>query len=225
MVFLYFRRIRRTSYSAALAVILKKYLKIHLMIILVLSTLGFGQDFELIEVEKIMEKDTIGDFPIYETYHLNDYCFAIGTDPRSNNQHDLRLFVFDPKSNLIYRSDGQADSMTFTLKFFKSKNKPNLHLIFAHSSNEYSWGNEVFRFENGQIEYLGLLDIATYDQFDVPWDISTFMEIHKNGQNLRFEFTKDTLILNPGGKKEKMVKSKNVLYLWDGQKMELINNR
>ncbi|NJB72921.1 hypothetical protein GGR42_003419 [Saonia flava] len=204
---------------------MKKYLKIYLTVFVFLPALGLGQDFELMEVERKAEKDTIGDFPIFETYHLDGYCFAIGTDPKNDSEYDLKMFVFNPSTDLVYKSPAQVESYTFSLKFFQSKTNSNLYLILAHASNEYSWGNEVFRFEKGRIDHLGLLDLATFDLKDEPWDIASYTEIYKNGQNLLFEFNKDTLIFNPGGRKEKMVESKNVHYLWDGQKMELKNNR
>ena len=195
------------------------------MVCVLLPGFGLGQNFELIEIEREAKKDTIGDFPIYETYHLDGFCFAIGTDPKNNSEYDLKMFVFDPNTNLIYKSPPQIESYTFSLNFFQSKTNSNSYLILAHASNEYSWGNEVFRFEDKRIERLGLLDIATFDRLDVPWDVSAFTEIYGDGQILRFQFTKDTLVFNPGGRKEKIIESKNVYYLWDGNKMELKNNR
>jgi len=187
--------------------------------------IGYGQDFELIEVKGNMARDTIGIYPTFENYQFQEFCFVIGTDPESENKYDLRLLVFDSDTNLIYKSDGQADSVTFTLNFFQSKTDPNLSLILAHSSNEYSWGNDVFRFKADQIEHLGLLDVAKLEQYDEPWDISTYTKIYKNGKNLRFEFETDSIVFNPGGRKENILLSADIYYIWDGQKLELKNNR
>ena len=83
----------------------------------------------------------------------------------------------------------------------------------------------MFRCESGRIKHLGLLDVAKFEQYDEPWDISTYTEIYENGQNLRFEFKTDTIVFNPGGRKENLLQSKDVHYIWDGQKLELKNNR
>ncbi|WP_136468277.1 hypothetical protein [Flagellimonas onchidii] len=204
---------------------MKNLIIIYFSLFLVLPLFGFGQDFELIEVKRNIEQDTIKIYPIFENYQLGDYCFAIGHDPKSVDKFGLKLLVFDKNANLIFKSDAQEDNMTFTLKFFESKVNPNEILIFGHQSNEYSWGNQVYRFEKGRIKYLGLLDIATHDQFDVPWDISTHTEIRKVGKNLRFDFVKDTLVFNPGGRKESLVESEKIYYLWDGEKMVSKNNQ
>lgn len=205
---------------------MKKIITKYLTFFFFLPLVSYGQDYEPIKVKSNTSKDTIGRYDIHEYYEYEKYRFAVGSEIEGKDKYLVKIFVFHENGNLIYKSDGQADSMIFDLKFYRSKHNPNIHLIFGHMGNEYSWGNEVFSFANGEIKHLGLIDIATNDPMEeVYWDIAPYTRIYEYGKKLRFEFTKDTIVFNPGGRNEKLLESKRIQYWWNGQKMELKNNR
>ena len=204
-----------------------KKVRLLLSIILTFSIFPiFGQDFEIVKSESIVHKLKIDSFKIVETYTLDNFDYYVGWYENANQKdYGLRLYVYNPNGSLIYKSNSFMDSYTHSLTFFKSDKHPEQTIILGHSSNEYSWGNEVYLLENGKFNHIGLLDVGTFDSMDMPWDISSHTQIWSKSDGLRFTFSYDSLTYNPGGKNERILKKEQIEYKYeDGQLKEKIKN-
>ena len=187
---------------------------------------SFGQDFEIVESDSIVDKLKIDSLKTVETYTLDNFDYYVGWYENANQiDYGLRLYVYDPSGNLIYRSNSFMDSYTHSLTFFKSDKNPDQTIILGHSSNEYSWGNEVYSLTNGKFNHIGLLDLGTIDSMDMPWDISNYTQIWTESDGLRFTFSYDSLIYNPGGKNDQILTKEQIEYQYkNGQLREKIKN-
>jgi hypothetical protein len=186
----------------------------------------FGQDFRIVKSDSIVDKAKIDSVKIVETYTFDNYDYYVGWHENSNQKdYGLRLFVFNPNGNLIYKSNSFMDSYTHSLTFFKSDKNPEQTIILGHSSNEYSWGNEVYLLEDGKFNHIGLLDVGTFDSMDMSWDISSYTSIWTETNGLKFTFSYDSLTYNPGGKNERILKKEQIEYQYEeGQLKEKIKN-
>jgi hypothetical protein len=202
---------------------MSKFLLSILLTLLNFST--FGQDYKIISPDSIKNKLEIDSLTIVKTYTLDDFNYYVGWFEDGNSENSgLKLYVFNPNGDLIFRSNSFMDSYTHDLTFFKSERQLEQTIILGHSSNEYSWGNEVYILKTGQLIYVGLLDVATFDLMDVAWDISKYTQIWSDSEELRFTFSYDTLIYNPGGKNEKVLSNGQIEYLYQkGQLKEKLN--
>jgi len=204
-----------------------KKVRLLLSIILTFSIFPtFGQDFEIVKSDSIVDKLKIDSFKIVETYTLDNFDYYVGWYENENQKdYGLRLYVYNPNGNLIYKSNSFMDSYTHSLTFFKSVKHPEQTIILGHSSNEYSWGNEVYLLENENFNHIGLLDVGTFDSMDMPWDISSYTNIWNETYGLKFTFNYDSLTYNPGGKNERILKKEHIEYKYeDGQLKEKIKN-
>ena len=176
--------------------------------------------------DSIVDKVKIDSVKLVKTYTLDDFEYYVGWYENENQKdYGLRLYVFNPKEDLIYKSNSFMDSYTHDLTFFKSDKSPDQTIILGHSSNEYSWGNEVYLLKNGKLNHIGLLDIGTYDSFDEPWDISKHTQIWTEPEGLRFTFSYDSLTYNPGGEKQRILTKGQIEYQYlNGQLKEKIKN-
>ena len=200
-----------------------------LIIIIILTFLifpTFGQDFAIVKSDSIVEKVEIDSVKIVETYTLDNFDYYVSWYENSNQKdYGLRLYVFNPNGNLIYKSNSFMDSYTHSLTFFKSGKNPEQTIILGHSSNEYSWGNEVYLLKDGKLNHIGLLDVGTFDSMDMPWDISDNTEIWTVTNGLRFTFSYDSLTFNPGGKNERILTKEQIEYEYkNGRLKEIIKN-
>jgi hypothetical protein len=185
---------------------------------------SFGQDFTAVKSDSITNKVKIDSVKIVQSYTLDNFDYYVGWYKRisSNKELGLRLYVFNPNGELIYKSNIFQDSYTHSLTFFKSEINPKQTIILGHSSNEYSWGNEVYLLEDAKLYHLGLLDVGTFDSMDMPWDISSLTEIWTLKDGLRFTFSCDSLTYNPGGRNERILTKEQIEYKYEGR--QLIEN-
>ena len=202
-------------------------MRLFILIILIFSIFpSFGQDFRIVKSDSIVDKVKIDSVKVVETYTLDNFDYYIGWYENSNQKdYGLRLFVFNPNGKLIYKSNSFMDSYTHSLTFFKSDKNPKQNIILGHSSNEYSWGNEVYLLEDGEFIHIGLLDVGTFDSMDMPWDISNYTCIWAELDGLRFTFNYDSLTYNPGGKNERKLTKEQIEYHYENGKLrEQIKN-
>lgn len=202
-------------------------MRLFILIILTLPIFPtLGQDFEIVKSDSIVEKVKIDSVKIVDTYTFDNFdYYVVWYENSKQKNYGLRLFVFNPNGNLIYKSNSFMDSFTHNLTFFKSDRNTKETIVLGHSSNEYSWGNEVYLLVDRKFNHIGLLDIGTFDSLDMPWDISSYTQIWTESDGLKFTFDYDSLTYNPGGRNERILTKEQIEYQYEnGVLKEKIKN-
>lgn len=74
-----------------------------------------------------------------------------------------------------------------------------------------------------QICEVGRLNhVATYDFFDEPWDISEYTQIWTEQDKMRFTFSCDTLVYDPGGQKQQVLTKEQIEYQYQYGQLKTI---
>lgn len=171
------------------------------------------------------------DFDVHNSYrykHIKLLFGAFKSQLDELSEHDtepdsgLRLLVLDQNDKLIFRSKGQYDSNILKPKFYRLDDQSPI-IILAEIGNEYSWGNIIFSMDEKGVKEIGEIDLAGINtQLNEYADISKVTKIEKVGNNLIFRFDSDSVIVNPGGRNEKVVASKGYRYIYNGKDFKVV---
>jgi hypothetical protein len=172
------------------------------------------------------------DFNIYESYQYDNNfkllfgSYTVAGEPISKHEtpDDLgnRLIVLDKNNNQVFRSKGQMDSYILRPKFYKLDSKSPV-LILAEIGTEYSWGNIVFSLNKNGIKELGMIELAGINLERDDYDnIAEYIKIAKKGNTIHFQFEADSVIVDPGGRKEKVIAANQISYIYDGHEFKCI---
>lgn len=166
-------------------------------------------------------------FDIEASYHINSLYFLSGNYeypdgkivyPNTETDFGNRLLVLDKEHNIHFKSKGAGDVYLFEPHFYKN-NQSNKIYIVCQAAFEYYCGGDVFLLEKQKIKHLGTIDISGKD---METDLIDILQIHENKKETVFSFHADSLIFNPGGEKEALIKNKNLRYLYDGKTFEFV---
>lgn len=142
------------------------------------------------------------------------------SDQDSENDWGYRVFLLDMQNKIKFQSQGMGDTYLFEPHFYKNKKNGKL-IIICQLAFEYYFGGEAFVFEDGKIEYIGNLNIEYYN---IDYDekcLTDIVLIKEESNRLSFTFDTDSLILDPGGVDEEVVKNNNIQYVFENQKLRL----
>lgn len=166
-------------------------------------------------------------FDIEASYHINSLYFLTGyyeypdgkiVYPNTETDWGDRLLVVDKQRKIRFQSKGAGDVYLFEPHFYKNDHNDKIYIV-CQAAFEYYCGGDVFLLENQKIKSLGTIDISGKDMETSLIDI---LQIHENKKETVFTFHADSLIFNPGGEKEALIKNKNLRYVYDGKRFEFV---
>ena len=85
---------------------------------------------------------------------------------------------------------------------------------------EYYFGGDVFLLEDGEISFLGNIDI---DGPDSETPLTDIVQISENDETLNFHFKSDSLNFKPGNE-DVLIPNNNIHYSYNNEKW-LLNNK
>lgn len=187
---------------------------------------AFGQDYRIVFPDSINDRVKIEHFTNVNSYSLDGYNYYIGWyDDLIKKYPQLNFYVYNTSRERIFEVKNFGDSNTHDLTFFKSRENPGQTIILGHNSNEYSWGNEVYLLSDGALSVIGNLNVGTFDPLDWYGDISKYTQIWTRPDGLKFTFSYDSLVYDPGGLNQQILTKEQIEYEYqNGQLQEKIKN-
>ena len=129
-------------------------------------------------------------------------CRNPGVD--SPEDYGVRLYLIQDtaqKLSVLFESHGYMDSYYLRPSVFKIVGTNELTLILAEAGAEFSYGIGVYRLNNQQMRYLGILDVAVEGESN-PESAVPFIKIAEKQGALTFTFTKDVVMSDDEGNYE-----------------------
>jgi hypothetical protein len=145
-------------------------------------------------------------------FELDSFTLVSGYDPLfvdTINGWGDRLYVFDSKNELIYKSRGVGDPYLYEPHFYRNDANDKT-IIICQLAFEYYFGGDVFLFENGKINYIGNIGV---DGDDTETRLVDIVKIREAKDEITFTFDRDTVCYDPAGETE-MVESKGLNYTY-----------
>ncbi|MCL5245185.1 SH3 domain-containing protein [Cellulophaga sp. 20_2_10] len=174
--------------------------------------------------------DTISDitlkhFDAENVYKLDSQKIVTGNykpkngkiiEPDSEKDWGDRLILLNNKNEILFKSFGAGDVYLFEPHFYKN-NRTNKIVIVCQLAYEYCFGGEAFIYENGEISYIGLLDVDSDNDEKCLIDI---IEIQEVDDEIIFSFNSGNILLEPGSE-DILIKSKGVNYIYSNKELIL----
>ncbi len=166
-------------------------------------------------------------FDIEASYQINSLYFLTGyyeypdgemVYPNTETDFGDRLLVLDKQHKLRFQSKGAGDVYLFDPHFYKNAQNDKIYIV-CQAAFEYYCGGDVFLVENQKIKHLGTIDISGKD---METNLIDILQIHENSKETIFSFKADSVIFNPGGEKEDLIKNTNLHYRYDGKRLEFV---
>lgn len=168
----------------------------------------------------------IDGFNVYQSHQIQNNKIVAGyynpvddqiTNPDSEKDYGARLLFLNDKNEIKYKSKGIGDLYLYKPYFYKNDENDKI-VIVSHLAYEYFFGGDAFLIENGEIEYIGNIDIeGIFDKTNLI-DILTINET-KNG--LVFSFNSDSITYKPGSE-DIILKNNNIRYQYYNKVFKLI---
>lgn len=157
----------------------------------------------------------IGDRKLVEgQYEVLDGSKYKGGDTKDDNGH--RLLWLDENNKILWKSEGQGDVYVYEPNFFTNKVNNDI-LVFARLGYEYNMGGDLYLIKNGNIKFLGNMDIEPNTEEKSTVDV---MKISQKGEQYKVTFDYDSLIVNPASGYPKPFKNEGTHYIYDGKKLK-----
>lgn len=188
-------------------------------------------------VSKVSDSITYGEFKpnVITDYQLDGYqvddafefetffvlsAYAEGDLETSENPVNWgdRLMLIKNKS-ILFESKPVGDVYLYEPHFYgNSKNARTI--IICQLAYEYYFGGDVFLLEDGEISFLGNIDI---DGPDSETPLTDIVQISENDETLNFHFKSDSLNFKPGNE-DVLIPNNNIHYSYNNEKW-LLNNK
>ena len=165
-------------------------------------------------------------FSVEQVFEINNLKIASGyytsldgkmVSPDTEKEWGDRLVLLDENNKILFQSKGVGDVYAFEPHFYKNPQFDKT-IIICQLASEFPFGGDVFILENGNIKYIGMLDIESTEE--EKW-LTNMVEIQEIGNRIEFTFQSNQLILNPGGENEKRIKNNNLKYVYENNKLFL----
>ncbi|WP_300666432.1 hypothetical protein [Fluviicola sp.] len=170
---------------------------------------------------------TLKGFDVEASYQINSLYFLTGNYeypdgkivyPNTETDWGDRLLVIDKQHKIRFQSKGTGDLYLFEPHFYKNAQNDKIFIV-CQAAFEYYCGGDVFLFEKQKIQFLGTIDVSGKDMETSLIDI---VQINENKKETVFSFNTDSLIFNPGGEKEALIKNNNLRYSYDGKRFKFV---
>lgn len=183
-------------------------------------------------VPKALKDVKIKGFDVQKAYEMDGYKIVSGYYEPVNGKIRLpdtdkdwgdRLLLVDSRNEIIYRSPGAGDAYLYIPHFYKNDSNDKI-IVICQLAFEYYFGGDVFELEKGKVKFLGNLNIEVYDP-DMEKFLADNIIIREKSQDLFFDFDADSLVLDPGGQKEEVIKNDSIRYVFDRKTSRLYEKR
>ncbi len=138
----------------------------------------------------------------------------------SENDWGYRLFLLNDKDEVLYQSQGVGDVYLFEPHFYKNEEN-NKVIIICQLAFEYCFGGDVFIFEKGKVQYIGRIDVESFNRENQDVCLTDVVVINEDNNRLTFKFDSDSLIINPGGIDEEIKFNDGFQYIFENQEFKL----
>ncbi|MFV0305036.1 MAG: hypothetical protein ACK5IC_06115 [Moheibacter sp.] len=179
--------------------------------------------------DSLSENIKIDSFDLRKAYKIDKLKIIIGSftnekidfskEEKLDDYGGVRLLTLNQKNEMTYKSKGGGDIYLFEPHFYKNDHN-NKVLIICQLAFEYFCGGKAFLIENNKIKRIGTLDIESNDMEISLTDIIEIKEEEKN--KIIFDFKSDSLLIEPGGGNEKLIKNSGIKYIYEKNKLTLI---
>lgn len=131
-----------------------------------------------------------------------------------------RLFLLSDREEVLYKSVGVGDVYLFEPHFYKN-GKNNKVVIICQLAFEYFFGGEVFLLENGKVQYIGNLNVESFNKANEDECLTDIVLVNEGNNQLSFKFNSDSLIINPGSIDEEINFNDDLQYVFENQEFRL----
>lgn len=146
--------------------------------------------------------NTLSDFKlvgydIEKAYKLGSKIIVTGydkkTNPDANEDWGDQLLLLNTKNEILFKSKGVGDVYLFEPHFYKNETNDKI-IIVCQLAYEYFFGGEAFLYENGQVEYIGNIDIeGKYEQTN----LIDILQLNERNNEIFFTFNSDSITYKP----------------------------
>ncbi len=169
-----------------------------------------------IDVSAAFELDGFTLVSAFDHLSLNEYVH----ERDSVNGWGDRLFLFNDKNEMLYKSKGVGDPYMYHPHFFRNDVNSKVYII-CHLGYEYWFGADAFLFENGKLNYIGNIDVEGVYLETMLIDILNIQEMN---DETAFTFDGDSVLLYPGNDAV-ILANKGLRYVYKNGKFTFLNER
>jgi hypothetical protein len=161
-------------------------------------------------------------------YQLDTLTIVAGHDPITDcgqfivedtvNGWGDRLYVLNAEEEILFKSAGVGDYYLFQPHFYKNDVNDQV-MIVCQLGFEYFDGGEVFLFENGEVKYLGYINVSGPD---MDTGLSDILNIQSKGDEFFFSFTGDSILFSPGSGDPEFMGSSDINYRYAAGELSVL---
>lgn len=131
-----------------------------------------------------------------------------------------RLFLFNGKNEMLYKSKGVGDPYLYHPHFYRNDVNSKVYIV-CQLGYEYWFGGDAFLFENGKLSYLGNIDV---EGSEMETSLIDILNIQEMKDETIFSFEGDSVILDPGHDPV-IVANDDLRYVYKNGKFTFLNER
>lgn len=132
-------------------------------------------------------------------------AFAIGD---TEEDWGDRLYILNAEQEVLFQSKGVGEHYLFAPHFYRNNANKQV-VIICQLAFEYFDGGEVFILENGEVNYLGNIDVTGTDMETSLIDI---VKVQETAGELVFSFQADSVIVSLGSGDPESVGGSDISY-------------
>ena len=170
--------------------------------------------------------DTLSNFKLVgydidKAYKLGSKIIVTGYDKKTNpdakEDWGDQLLLLTTKSEILFKSKGVGDVYLFEPHFYKNETNDKI-IIVCQLAYEYFFGGEAFLYENGQVEYIGNIDIeGKYEETN----LIDILQLNERNNEIAFTFKSDSVTYKPSND-DIILKNTNIRYEYKNKILKLI---
>ena len=169
-----------------------------------------------------LSKYELTDFDVESAYQFNSKRIVTAYDQKANPDTEKnwgdKLLLLNSKNEILFKSDGVGDVYLFEPHFYKNVNNEKI-IIVCQLAYEYFFGGEAFIYSNGQIKYIGNIDIESENE---ERNLINILKINERENRIIFTFNADSIIYKPS-KEAIVLKNNNIKYVYENEKLRINN--
>ena len=160
-------------------------------------------------------------YDIEKAYKLGSKIIVTGYDkkknPDANEDWGDQLLLLNTKNEILFKSKGVGDVYLFEPHFYKNETNDKI-IIVCQLAYEYFFGGEAFLYENGQVEYIGNIDIeGKYEQTN----LIDILQLNERNNEIFFTFNSDSITYKPSNDAV-ILKNTTIRYEYKNKILKLI---
>lgn len=168
----------------------------------------------------------VDNFNINSSYIVNNVKVVTGSFTNQNidflseepleDYGGVRLLFLDSVDRSLFKSRGGGDIYLFEPHFYRNKMNSKV-VVICQTAFEYFCGGMAFLLEKNKIQEVGIIDVESNE---MEISLINIVQIYEKDNQMIFEFNKDSLMINPGGQNERMIKNNNTRYIFENNQLK-----